>query len=142
MLARIASRALAQPMRAGEFTQRRVAERWQVFIFDRGDSRFAVHNTARRYIDEERLKSAQPRDPRIVQAVHDHAAWLSVDLLSDISADEAAEARRALGKLAAALAMSDCLAVYSPTLGQVRLYDEALRAQFESDEPMRAFVAR
>ncbi len=45
-----------------------------------------------------------------------------------------------LGKLAAALAMSDCLAVYAPALGQIRLYDEALRAQLESDEPMCAFA--
>ncbi len=88
MLARLASRALAQSMRADDIAQRRVAEHWQVFVFDRGELRFAVHNAARRYIDLDQLQAARPRDPQVDQAIHDHLAWLSVDVLSDNPAEK------------------------------------------------------
>jgi uncharacterized protein YegJ (DUF2314 family) len=60
---------------------------------------------------------------RLRKAVREHSAWLSVDLLGEVHRSEIAEVYHVIGKLTAALADDDCLAIFAPATGQLNLYD-------------------
>jgi hypothetical protein len=123
MLARLASRALDQPVAAADIERRRVADGWQVFLLRAGGWPLAVHNAAHPYPDA----AARADAPG-------HRAWQSVDAMRDPPGDGLPGVYALLGRLAAALAMSDCLAVRAPALGAARAWDDGLRARLAAGE--------
>lgn len=80
------------------------------------------------------------RDKRLRNVVERHVAWVSVDLLDDPeSSAERARAYRVIGKILAALAGPDCLAVYSPELQRCNEFDPGLLETLGGDHPLELF---
>jgi uncharacterized protein YegJ (DUF2314 family) len=72
-------------------------------------------------------------------AILNHKAWLAVDALGDPKQVRPPEAYRHIGKLLAALADDECMAIYDPRSRAITLYDPALREVLGGPEPLSVF---
>ncbi|HRQ89774.1 MAG TPA: hypothetical protein PLA50_13320, partial [Bacteroidia bacterium] len=82
---------------------------------------FAVLVSDRPFIENpEEFAKRSIRDKRLRNAVSRHVAWVSVDLMDGAESDDA---YRTIGKILAAMAGPDCLAVYSPQLQRCNEFD-------------------
>ncbi len=81
------------------------------------------------------------RDKRLRSAVESHRAWLSVDLMDENSHDPevARHAYSVIGKIMAAMAGPDCLAVYCPELQRCNEFDLSLIDKLNSKDPLQIF---
>ncbi len=81
------------------------------------------------------------RDKRLRSAVENHQAWLSVDLMDedDQDAETVARAYSVIGKILAAMAGPDCLAVYCPELQRCNEFDLSLMETLASGKPLQIF---
>src|SRR5262245_6535940 len=105
------------------------------FIVQHAQRMFLVHNFAFPYVDDVKAAAAKMKELRRRQAFEQHKAWLAVDLLGDTPPDDGlAEAYRKIGKLIAALADGDTLAIYSPATSQMIPYDADLDAKLRSTD--------
>ncbi len=102
---------------------------------------YAVLVSDRPYIeDPKEFARASIRDKRLRSAVERHVAWLSVDWMDDSSEPEAIRrAYATIGKLLAAMAGPDCLAVYCPELQRCNEFDPGLLERLSGDQPLRLF---
>ena len=99
-----------------------------------------VNEFAMPYVDPPDAFAAKIHDRRLRHAISAHRAWISVDALGEIVGAEAkARAYRAIGKMSAALAGPDCLAIYCPELQRCNEYDPALLNKLRSDDPLSLF---
>lgn len=103
---------------------------------------FAILISSRPYIPEPgAFARTNIRDKRLRTAVEEHRAWLSVDLVS--ATPEESEGRRraydTIGKLLAAVAGPDCLALYAPELRRCNEFDFALIERLRSGDPLSIF---
>ncbi len=93
------------------------------------------------YISDPREFAAKAiRDKRLRHAVETHSAWISVDLMDPVV--EAAESRLAysvIGKILAAMAGPDCLAIFCPELQRCNEFDPTLIEDLNSANPLRIF---
>lgn len=103
---------------------------------------FAVIVAPRPYIpDASRFARTSIVDKRLRTVVENHQGWLSVDLVS-ASPEEAEGRYRAydtIGKLLAAMAGPDCLAVYAPELRKCNEFDPSLIETLKSGRPLSIF---
>ncbi len=80
------------------------------------------------------------RDKRLRNAVESHRAWISVDLMDDPSeSTTTAAAYQVIGKILAALAGPDCLAIYCPELQRCNEFDLSLIESLSSSSPLALF---
>jgi len=82
------------------------------------------------------------RDKRLRSAVENHQAWLSVDLMNEGSGHDAettALAYQVIGKLLAAMAGPDCLALYCPELRRCNEFDPSLIEVLAGGDPLSIF---
>lgn len=105
------------------------------------DGLFAVLLSSRPYIEDPASFARDSiRDKRLRNAVENHKAWLSVDLMdSTDDPDTRREAYRVIGRILATLAGPDCLAVYSPELQRCNEFDLSLLDVLSSDDPLEVF---
>lgn len=102
------------------------------FMVQYRERHFLVNNFAAPYVEDVDAAAADMKELRRRQAFEQHKAWLSVDLLGDASSDDLSEAYRMIGKLVAALADGDTLAIYSTATKQMIPYDADLDAKLRS----------
>lgn len=122
-------------------TRRRKGDGIQHFMVRIPQGLFSVLVADRPYIDNPR-KFAQDaiRDKRLRNAVENHKAWLSVDLMDDATdPDRASEAYDVIGKILAALAGPDCLAIYCPEMQRCNEFDFSLIETLSEGDPLRLF---
>ncbi|MDF1824369.1 MAG: DUF2314 domain-containing protein [Verrucomicrobiales bacterium] len=102
---------------------------------------FAILVSGLPYIDQpEDFAKHSIRDKRLRNAVQQHQAWLSVDLME--SPDQARvqdEAYAVIGKILSYLAGPDCLAIYCPQLQRCNEFDLALIETLASGHPLALF---
>ena len=99
---------------------------------------FILHNFSVPYLEDPETFAGEISDARLRQAVANHKAWLSVDLLDTGSSDKA-KAYQAIGRIMAELAGEDCLAIFCPELSRCNEYDAGLLDVLRSDDPLRLF---
>lgn len=98
---------------------------------------FAVLVSDRPFIENpEEFAKRSIRDKRLRNAVSRHVAWVSVDLMDGAESDDA---YRTIGKILAAMAGPDCLAVYSPQLQRCNEFDPGLIEDLRSANPLGLF---
>jgi uncharacterized protein YegJ (DUF2314 family) len=101
---------------------------------------FLVNNFSMAYVDDPDAAARDMADLRLANAMREHRAWLSVDMLGEAEGEELAEAYGYIGKLLAALADTDCLAIYSPATTRLNVYDAALEEQLRGPDPLKVFA--
>lgn len=102
---------------------------------------FAVLVSSSPYIDQpEDFAKHSIRDKRLRNAVEQHQAWMSVDLMeSPGKVVDSSEAYAVIGKILSFLAGPDCLAIYCPQLQRCNEFDLALIETLASDTPLELF---
>jgi uncharacterized protein YegJ (DUF2314 family) len=102
---------------------------------------FAVLVSDRPYIENpKRFARGAIRDKRLRQAVGKHAAWISVDLMDETGDREhSSEAYCVIGRIIAAMAGPDCLAIYCPELQRCNEFDPGLLEPLCGDDPLSLF---
>jgi uncharacterized protein YegJ (DUF2314 family) len=141
LLADLASEALGEHFSAGEeeANERFVAGELPSFVLKHGERVFLVNCFARPYLDDPEEAARAISELRLRKAVREHSAWLSVDLLGDCAPEQRPEAYCNIGKLIAALADEDCLAIFAPATSQLIVYDAEMRQQLCSRDPLDLF---
>jgi len=99
---------------------------------------FAIHNFDEPYFDDAEEVAQSLSEMRVRQAVEQHRAWVSVDLLNWFGEEEGSEeqAYRLIARLLAELADDNCLAVIDPAEGRVFAYDPETEAKLRSENPL------
>jgi len=84
---------------------------------------------------------ATSEDKRLRTSVENHQGWLSVDLVSATPEEPEGciRAYATIGKLLAAMAGPDCLAIYAPEIGGLNEFDPMLIELLRSGEPLSIF---
>ncbi len=99
-----------------------------------------ISNVHRPYFDDPQDVAENILELRVRQAILDNVAWISVDLPRDKRHwDDHAEAYRWIGKVIAALADDDCMAIFSPDGNQLNAYDPSLLDQLRGENPLAIF---
>lgn len=104
---------------------------------------FAIHHVDAPYFDEpEEVAGAVP-ELRARQAIEEHSAWLSIDLIQWFGEDDGnREAYRLMGRLLAEVADENTLAIVDPGEGWIVVYDPETEAKLRSDDPLAALRQR
>ncbi len=102
---------------------------------------FAVLVASQPYIDEPAAFARESiKDKRLRNAVQNHQAWLSVDLMDDTTdPDKVNTAYSIIGKILATMAGPDCLAIYCPELQRCNEFDLGLIEVLSSSNPLALF---
>lgn len=102
---------------------------------------FAVLVSDRPYIDDPKeFARTSIRDKRLRTVVERHRAWISVDRMEE--GGDVAEIRRSyrvIGRILAAMAGPDCLAIYCPELQRCNEFDPGLLELLRGADPLRLF---
>lgn len=101
---------------------------------------FWILNGTTPYMENPSLSAESLKDPGLKEAVANHRAWLSVDLLRwhDESAEPAA-AYDVIGRAMAALAGPDALAIFAPEINRLNAFDPALLPVLSGGTPLALF---
>jgi uncharacterized protein YegJ (DUF2314 family) len=102
---------------------------------------FAVLVSDQPYIDDPKsFAKGAIRDKRLRTAVEKHVAWISVDLMDDTrDPGKTREAYLVIGKILAAMAGPDCLAIYCPELQRCNEFDPGLLEDLAGPDPIHLF---
>jgi len=90
------------------------------------------------YVDNPERVSEGIEELRLRKAFREHEAWISADLFGEYEGAALEEGYRIIGKLAAAMAGTDCLALYMPRTDRFLPYDPELLDALRSDDPLAA----
>ncbi|MDF1739430.1 MAG: DUF2314 domain-containing protein [Verrucomicrobiales bacterium] len=102
---------------------------------------YAVLVATKPYIDDPVAFAKESiKDKRLRNAVQEHQAWLSVDLMDDTTdPDKVNTAYSVIGKILASMAGPDCLAIYCPELQRCNEFDLGLIEVLSSTNPLALF---
>ena len=102
---------------------------------------FAVLVSSRPYISNPKRFARQSiRDKRLRNAVEQHRAWVSVDLMDEPSYPESTQAAyRVIGQNLATLAGPDCLAIYCHEIQRCNEFDLSLMEILAGPKPLDLF---
>ncbi len=103
--------------------------------------RFVVNTIEGPYFKDTDKLAAEIKDPRLSKAVHEHAAWLSIDWAEKQEPKDVKRVYQQIGKIAAALAGPDTLAIYNPDTDQFQFNDEALAQSLQGEDPLKNFAS-
>jgi uncharacterized protein YegJ (DUF2314 family) len=142
-VAALASDALGEPITSDESAADDgfVSGSAPSFVLKYRDDLFLINSFPKPYMDDPASAADSIPELRLARAVRDHRAWLSVDLLGDLDSQRRGEVLRTIGRLTAAFADGDCLAVYTPTTRQLSVCDRGLRERLRGDDPLALFDA-
>lgn len=105
-----------------------------------GDYSCLVNNFDVGYFGESDPDEMMP-ELRLRQAIKDHSAWMSVDMMLDSGKHGESQKLAFVGKLLAALAPEDALALVRPFTGQIVMYTPAVAESLENGDGADAFLA-
>lgn len=102
---------------------------------------YVINNVAEPYVEEDDSILADIKDPELRKALTAHHAWVSIDLAGKDEPAEALNCYQDMGKIAAALAGKDALAIYNPDTDEFALYSEPVIKSLCCEDPLKAFAA-
>lgn len=113
----------------------------QHFMVKIPEGLFAVLVASQPYIDDPAAFAKESiKDKRLRNAVEEHQAWLSVDLMDDTTdPDKVNAAYSIIGKILGSMAGPDCLAIYCPELQRCNEFDLGLIEVLSSSNPLALF---
>jgi uncharacterized protein YegJ (DUF2314 family) len=100
---------------------------------------YVINNIAVPYFDNGEEMAREIPTPELRRAVSDHKAWISVDWAGKQEPENLRATYRDMGKIAAALASPDGLAVYSPEAGELSLFNDSVATAMSGDDPLQIF---
>lgn len=109
------------------------------FMLKLGGQIYVVHNDPRPYLDDVDELVAEVADPRFARIVGAHKAWLAMDLMIGQDTIERRQAYQTIGKVIAALAGSDTLALLRPETMGVIPYRPDLAEVLRGSDPLSVF---
>ena len=141
MLARLAGKTLGVQISAADVEKKAafVSGKAPCFVLSVFGRKFLINNFPLPYFEQPDEVMANIHESRLREAIRNHRAWLSVDAFGEVDEQELDDVYRSLGKLAAALAMSDCLALYAPTTGGLCVYNPGLIDTLTGPQPLDVF---
>jgi uncharacterized protein YegJ (DUF2314 family) len=101
---------------------------------------YVINNIDKPYFDNLDKLAADIEDPALRTAVKDHRAWISVDWAGKEEPDDPKAVYNDIGRIAAALAPPDGLAVYSPEVGQLSVFDNTVAGKMAGGDPIQLFL--
>jgi uncharacterized protein YegJ (DUF2314 family) len=103
---------------------------------------FGVLSSNRPYVEKDHQNIYRDiRDKRLRTAIETHRAWISVDLMGQPENNsEKDRAYRVIGKIIAAMAGPDCLAICCPELEACNEFDPGLIENLQSSDPLDIFA--
>lgn len=101
---------------------------------------FIVNNFDKPYFDDPQRLAQEVKDHALGESVLTHRGWLSVDWAQAEQVPDLTGVYQQIGKLIAALAGPDTLAVYCPDTDHFNMYDARLREALVSADPLKNFI--
>lgn len=100
---------------------------------------YVINNISEPYFENSDKLVKEIDDPELQRAVIANKAWISIDWVGKEEPADLKTAYRDMGKIAAALAQPDALAIYSPEEGQLSVYNESVGTAMKGDDPLMIF---
>lgn len=100
---------------------------------------YVINNIAEPYFENASELGKQIAEPELRKAVAESHAWISVDWAGKKEPADLRVAYRDMGKIAAALARPDALAIYSPEAGQLSVFNDAVATTMTGSDPLQIF---
>lgn len=111
-----------------------------LFIIQYQGRQFLVNNFSHPYVEDVDAAAQNIKELRLRKAFLEHRAWLSVDLLGESGGQEELQHIYGLiGRLTAALADTDCAALFSPATEQMIPYDPAVEEKLRGPDALEVF---
>lgn len=101
--------------------------------------RFVINSISEPYFKNAYKLADETKDRQLARAIREHRAWLSIDWAEQEG--DLKKAYQQIGKMAAALAGPDTLAICNPDTDSVLPYDAALAETLKGDDPLQSFVS-
>jgi uncharacterized protein YegJ (DUF2314 family) len=109
------------------------------FVVKHGEAYFLINVFPRPYMDNPEVAANNIPELRLRKVIKEHTAWLSVDLLGEFRERDLPHHYRIIGKLIAALADDDCLAIFAPATGQIAVFDSETCEKLQGKNPLDVF---
>jgi len=138
----LANEAVGVPLTVQEAPAGFHGEGSQVFLAAADNFKYAfqILSVNRPYFDDPKETAEDMPDLRMKQAVLEHGGWLSVDLPGNADAwEDKDEAYRQIGKLLAALAWEDCLAIVNAEVGAINVFRPEMVETLRGPDPLDVF---
>jgi uncharacterized protein YegJ (DUF2314 family) len=90
------------------------------------------------YLKDPKRAAKDMGELRVRKILLEHRAWISADLLGEYDGDSLREGLRRIGRIAAELADSRCLALYVPRENQLIPFDPDLLEKLRQEDPLGA----
>lgn len=100
---------------------------------------YVINNIAAPYFENTDKLAAEITDPALRQAVTGHRAWMSVDWAGKEEPVNLRATYVDIGKIAAALATPDAMAIYSPEAGQLSPFNDGVARSMAGNDPLEIF---
>jgi uncharacterized protein YegJ (DUF2314 family) len=100
---------------------------------------YVINNIATPYFENADKLAKEIEDPQLRAAVAEHHAWIAVDWAGKEEPVDVRAAYSDMGKIAAALARPDALAIYSPEEGQLSVFNDSVATAMTGEDPLQIF---
>ncbi len=104
-----------------------------LLVVNSHDKMYMVHNYSVPYWDEMESLCDEIQELRLLKAVMEHSAWVSVDLIVPLDANRSTDDEyRRIARLILELSDEDTLALYRPQTSQITVWSDELAARLET----------
>jgi len=110
------------------------------FLVKLKSGNYVISNIDKPYVESSNKALDEIKEPELRKAVAAHHAWASIDWASAVEPEDIRRSYQDMGKIAAALAGNDALAIYHPEIDDFVIYSEAVGKTLCSDDPLEAFA--
>ena len=100
---------------------------------------YVINNVAEPYVAADDKMLDDIKDPELRKALAAHHAWVSIDWAAPKEPADVQHCYQDMGKIAAAIAGKDALAIYNPDLDDFTLYSEPVAKSLCCEDPLTAF---
>lgn len=100
---------------------------------------YVINNIGKPYFENTEKLAKEIDDAGMRKAVTDNQAWISVDWAGKEEPADLQAVYGDIGKIAAALARPDALAIYSPEVGQLSPFNDSVATTMASKDPLGIF---
>lgn len=111
-----------------------------VFFVAHGSEFYLVHNHGRKYFDDEAAVCEALKELRLIKAVTDHEAWISVDMMHSMSLRDPESFYPEMAIAVAEFADENTLAIYRPDTGHINIWDAELKRKLLDGDPVQAIT--
>jgi len=137
-LRRTAGAALGVDFETGDDAEPFIVGESPMFMMKAETGMYVLHNFPRPYWDDPAAVADDVDNPAFAEAIVSHRAWLSMDLM--VPFEDEADAWADIGKVIAALAGEDTLAIYTPAGEGGGVCTPELLATLRGEAPLREFT--